>query len=326
MADNSSVSFVVIAYNEERNIETTLRAIASLDGLSDYEVIVVNDGSADTTGDIVRAIAARDPRVRLVDLTANSGRGNARQTGVSAARGDLIATVDADIVLPRDWFMRTSGALAQCDAVAGIAVPDADVSYIHRRFQLVPRVVPHTNAVSGGNGLYRRAVFEFVQFDASLREGEDSALNHDMRSRGLSLVTLPDLLVVHQEHKDFRTSLQWLFEVGRGATRQLFAYREIRQPDIAALAVVVAGVAGVLTAIEVSWTGLLLPIAVIGIAAVAHVRSRFHTPPAQWGTAALAIGADSAMLTAYFAGRLAGLATSLWGRRIIGAVDGAAQS
>jgi glycosyltransferase involved in cell wall biosynthesis len=326
MAERPSVSFVVIAFNEERNIETTLRAIASLDALCEYEVIVVNDGSADETGTIVRAIAARDPRVRLVDLTANSGRGHARHIGVSTARGDLIATVDADIVLPRDWFMRTSGALTQCDAVAGIAVPDADVSYIHRRFRLVPRVVPHTNAVSGGNGLYRRAVFELVRFDASLREGEDSALNHDMRNRGLSLVTLPDLLVVHQEHKDFRTSLRWLFDVGRGATRQLFAYREIRQPDIAALAVVVAVVAGVLTAIDVSWTGILLPIAVIGLAAVAHIRSRFHTPPGQWGPAALAVAADSALLTAYFAGRLAGLATSVRRRGFSVAVDDTALS
>jgi glycosyltransferase involved in cell wall biosynthesis len=326
MPESPSVSFVVIAYNEERHIEITLNAITALDGLGEYEILVVNDGSADATATIVRDIAARDRHVRLVDLAVNSGRGNARRTGVSAAQGDLIAIVDADIVLPRDWFIRTSAAVAHCDAAAGIGVPEADVSYVHRRSQLVPRVVPHSNAVSGGNGLYRRDVFDLVSFDASLREGEDSALNHDMRNHGLSLVSIPDLLVVHQEYKHFLTSLKWLFDVGKGATRQLFAYREIRQPDIITLAVVVAAVAGVVTAIEVSWIGILLPIPVIVIAASGHVRSRFHTPVAQCGRVAFAVAADSAMLTAYFMGRLVGLATSVRRRKISSVIDGAAAS
>jgi glycosyltransferase involved in cell wall biosynthesis len=309
MANSPYVSFVVIAYNEERNIAPTLNAIATLDGLSEYEIVVVNDGSADATASIVRTSASQDPRIRLIDLAANSGRGHARRTGVRAAHGDLIATVDADIVLPRDWFNRTLAALTHCDAVAGVPVPDGDVAYIHRRFQLAPRAVPATSAVPGSNGLYRRTVFDLVEYDSSLREGEDSALNHAMRSRGLSLVTLADLLVVHQERKTFLKSLSWLFEVGKGATRQLIEYREIRQPDVATAAVVVAMIAGVFIALEVSWIGIFLPIALVLVAAMQHVKSRFHTPPTQWGRAALAVGADSMMLTAYFAGRLAGLAT-----------------
>jgi hypothetical protein len=229
-------------------------------------------------------------------------------------------------VLPRDWFIRTSAALTHCDAAAGTGVPEADVAYVHRRSQLVPRVVPHTNAVSGGNGLYRRAVFDLVNFDSSLREGEDSVLNHDMRSQGLSLVTLPDLLVVHQEYKDFPTSLKWLFDVGKGATRQLFAYREIRQPDVVTIAVIVAAIAGVLIAIEVNWTGVLLPVAVICIAAIGHVRSRFHTPLRHSGRVALAIAADSAMLAAYFLGRLVGLATTIRRPKVRDAVDSVSPS
>ena len=100
------VSFVVIAYNEAKNIGRTLGVIASLAGLADYEVVVVNDGSGDATADVVREHAAGNPNVKLIDLPRNRGRGYARSTGIAAAEGELIATVDADIILPPDWFDR----------------------------------------------------------------------------------------------------------------------------------------------------------------------------------------------------------------------------
>ena len=60
---------------------------------------------------------------------------------------------------------------------------------------LVPRVVRGgTATVAGSNGLYRREVFDLVDFDPALREGEDSALNHAMERQGLSSVTVPGLL------------------------------------------------------------------------------------------------------------------------------------
>ncbi len=170
--------------------------------------------------------------MRLIDTGDNRGRGYARSTGVAAARGALIATVDADVILPPDWLTRARQALCGRDAVGGIAVPDGDVTYLRKRFGLAPRVVHGTTTVTGNNGLYRRGVFDVIGFDPALREGEDSALNHAMRRHGLSAATVPGLLVQHEGNKALAASLRWLFEVGQGATRQLLTYGEIRQPDI----------------------------------------------------------------------------------------------
>lgn len=315
MLDGTFVSFVVIAYNESGNIARTLDAIAAQDGLGGYEVIVVNDGSGDGTAGIVGRIAAADPRVRLIDLPENRGRGYARNTGTTAARGDLIATVDGDIILPTGWLARTRAALRNHDAVGGTAVPDGDVAYLHRRFGLAPRSVGHTTAVTGSNALYRREVFSIAGFDPALREGEDVALNHALRLHGLSLATVPGLLVRHAEGKTMRASLRWLFVSGKGATRQLLTYREVRSPDVAAGAFVAAAAGGLLL-----WSrrrplaGAALPAALVAAAGTQHVRSRFETPWSQWHRVVPAIAVDSAMLTAYFTGRLAGLA-ALWRRR-----------
>jgi hypothetical protein len=314
ISDATSVSFVVIAYNEAANIARTLAAITGLEGLNEHEVIVVDDGSRDGTAEIVADIAAQNPSVRLIQLKSNCGRGHARSTGVAAAHGDLIAMVDADIVLPTDWLACTRAALRDHDAVGGIAVPDGDVAYIHRRFELAPRVVHGTTTVAGSNGLYRREVFDFTAFDPALREGEDSALNHAMERQGLSSITIPGLLVQHEENKKFGTSLRWLFDTGRGATRQLLTFREVRQPDLATSAFVGTAALGVFLAIHRHrLIGTVIPISFVLIASMQHVKSRFETSPSDWRRVAPAVAVNGALLTAYFAGRVVGLAT-LWQR------------
>jgi GT2 family glycosyltransferase len=303
------VSFVIIAYNEQRNIGRTLASIAGLSGLGAHEIIVVNDGSRDDTAGVVREVAAASPRIRLIDLAENRGRGWARNTGVRAARGDLIATVDADIVLPGDWLVRARAALPGHAAVGGTAVPDGDVAYLHRRFGLTPRPAGHSIAVTGSNALYRRDTFALATFDASLREGEDSALNHAMSSNGLSLATVPGLLVEHTEDKSLLTSLRWLFDVGRGATRQFVAYRQVRGPDLVTAALLAAVAAGAGLAAAGYWrAGLAGPAALVVAASAQHVRTRFATPVSHAPRVLGAIAVDALLLTAYFAGRLAGLA------------------
>lgn len=308
MPQGISVSFIIIAYNEAANIARTMAAITALEALGEYELIIVDDASRDSTAQIVRDLAAKNHFIRLIELKENRGRGYARNTGIRAARGELIAMVDADIVLPANWLTRTRQALLYHDAAGGVAVPDGDVTYVFKRFGLVPRIVRPTTTVTGNNGLYRREVFDVAKFDPSLREGEDSALNYAMDHHGLSFVTIPDLFVRHEESKTFGTSLKWMFDTGKGATRQLLTYREVRQPDIAVGAFAGAVVLGSFLAVRRHRRiGAALPVGFVLAASAQHVRSRFETPRSSWSKVAPAVVADSAMLTAYFAGRLVGL-------------------
>jgi len=89
-----AVSVVVPAYNEERGIDPTLDRLSDVLGQSglEYEVIVVDDGSSDRTGAIVRD---RDD-VRLVEHTVNRGCGASLKTGIRHTRYPLVAILDAD--------------------------------------------------------------------------------------------------------------------------------------------------------------------------------------------------------------------------------------
>jgi len=95
---NVSISIFFPCYNEQDNVaRTTELAIAVLEKLNaDYEVIIVDDGSKDATGQIADKIAARNKRVRVVHHPTNLGYGAALQSGFRAAAKELVFYTDGD--------------------------------------------------------------------------------------------------------------------------------------------------------------------------------------------------------------------------------------
>ncbi len=90
------VSVIIPAYNAQSYLRATLDSVLE-QTYDTLEVIVVDDGSDDDTQGIAQAYAARDARVRLL-AKANGGVSSARNAGISAARGDYVAFLDADDV------------------------------------------------------------------------------------------------------------------------------------------------------------------------------------------------------------------------------------
>ncbi|HBC72822.1 MAG: Glycosyltransferase [Candidatus Amesbacteria bacterium GW2011_GWB1_47_19] len=93
------LSVVIPAYNEEKNIAACLTAVHTVIRqlrLSDWEIIVVNDGSRDRTGAIAAGFQKKIPRLRIVTNSPNKGYGGALKTGFSAATQDFIVFVPAD--------------------------------------------------------------------------------------------------------------------------------------------------------------------------------------------------------------------------------------
>ncbi len=96
-----SLSVVIPAYNEESRIGRTLSRVQEfLEPLLTFEVIVVDDGSRDKTREAVRAFADDNPRVRLLALPRNQGKGAAVRAGMLSATGDRILFMDADLATP----------------------------------------------------------------------------------------------------------------------------------------------------------------------------------------------------------------------------------
>src|SRR5262249_16746514 len=81
--------FVVPCFNEQGNVEPTVGSIrAAMGGRSDYEIILVNDASTDRTLEEMRALAAEDPRIRVLDSPTNLGFGGSSRRGPPPAAPD----------------------------------------------------------------------------------------------------------------------------------------------------------------------------------------------------------------------------------------------
>ena len=103
------VSLVVPFYNEADGIETFFREVTPIleriPGI-DYEIVCVNDGSADSTLERLLAVCAGNPRVRVVDLSRNFGKEAALTAGIDEAQGAAVIPFDADLQDPPEAIAR----------------------------------------------------------------------------------------------------------------------------------------------------------------------------------------------------------------------------
>jgi glycosyltransferase involved in cell wall biosynthesis len=100
------VSVIVPAFNEAENIPVSLPkmvAALSITGC-EFEILPVDDGSTDDTAEKIRQLAEDDPRIRYVGYKKNAGRGRAIRTGINAARGRYILTIDCDLSYSEEYL------------------------------------------------------------------------------------------------------------------------------------------------------------------------------------------------------------------------------
>lgn len=93
------ISIVIPCYNEEKNINRTLDGLTELFAKEnrDYEIIAVNDGSKDSTWDVIKKYSQKDKHIKGVNMMTNFGQSSAYMAGFDSAKGDYVITVSADM-------------------------------------------------------------------------------------------------------------------------------------------------------------------------------------------------------------------------------------
>ena len=214
-----TVSVVVCAYNAADTLDDCL---TSLDALTypSREVIVVNDGSRDATATIAR----RHPDVRVIDLL-NGGLSAARNAGLAAASGEIVAFTDADCRVDPDWLTYLVQPILVSD-VAGAGGPSVvppDDPWVAQCVARAPGGPTHVmlddrtaEHVPGCNMAFRRdALLSIDGFNpVYLRAGDDVDICWRLQARGLRIGFAPAALVWHHHRARVRT--YWRQQVGYG--------------------------------------------------------------------------------------------------------------
>ncbi|HEV2723933.1 MAG TPA: glycosyltransferase family 2 protein [Thermoleophilaceae bacterium] len=131
------LSIVLPAYNEEDNVEAAIsEATAAAERLvAEHEIVVVDDGSSDSTAERVRGLAVADPRIRLVQHDDNRGYGEALRSGFLSSRLDFVFFTDADLQFDMGELVLLLPYAGTVDVVAGYR--------INRQDTLVRRINAH---------------------------------------------------------------------------------------------------------------------------------------------------------------------------------------
>ncbi len=193
----SSLSIVLPAYNEEANVEGAVEhvsAVAQQLGM-DHEIILVNDGSSDRTGEIGRALAQRVPNFRLVEHYPNRGYGGALKAGFSAAGKELIAFFPADKQFDFGEIERLLARIDEADIVSGYRADRQD-SPVRKFFAFGWNTLMRLlfgylcRDVDCGFKLFRREILEHVTIGS---DGAmiDTEFLFKARSRGYRIADVP---------------------------------------------------------------------------------------------------------------------------------------
>jgi glycosyltransferase involved in cell wall biosynthesis len=124
MGDAPELSLVIPCYNEQDNLRALIKAIReAVDPLRlPYEVVITDDCSRDRSWEILKELAAADPRVRGLRFAFNCGESAASWAGLKAARGKYLVTLDADLQNDPKDLPKFLEALKQFDCVCGTRV------------------------------------------------------------------------------------------------------------------------------------------------------------------------------------------------------------
>ena len=142
MSDAPYLSLVIPAYNEQENIPVLLERVgASLSQIGrPFEVLIVDDGSSDSTPRLLEEGMAKYPWLRVLRMAKNGGQSAAFEAGFKAARGEVIATIDADLQNDPEEIPRLLPMLDGYDMVTGWRKDRHDTGFRRVQTKIANRV------------------------------------------------------------------------------------------------------------------------------------------------------------------------------------------
>ena len=225
-----TVSVIVCSYNGGRTLARCLESLGKLN-YPNYEVILVDDGSTDNTPEI----AAQFPNVRYIHQT-NHGLSHARNTGATAAKGDVFAYTDSDCMADPDWLYYLIGTLTSGD-YAGVGGPNVSPP-ARNAIQAVVAAAPGgpshvllTDTVAehipGCNMAFYRWAFENVGgFDPEYRKaGDDVDFCWRLQQSGCVIAFSPTAIVWHYRRFTLREFLKQ--QEGYGEAESLLRFKHL---------------------------------------------------------------------------------------------------
>lgn len=217
--NNPTISVILPSYNMEEYLPRCVSSICD-NTYQELEILIIDDGSTDNTLIISEQLAKKDPRIRVIHQQ-NRGLSNARNTGMRASEGEIIAFVDPDDWVDRNYFSKLQKALQETGA--GIAMcgywnvektgAQVEKLKIHTQETMNREEFMAFNRVKSyvWGKLYRREIIDGVLFSEQLKiEDADFNLKAIEKNPFLKAVCINEPLYFYvQRSNGLASKLQW---------------------------------------------------------------------------------------------------------------------
>ncbi len=226
MTDESTMkcSVVVITFNRAGDLPRSVRSLYAQTHRP-LEIVLVDDASTDSTPEAMSELAEKAPdgvAVIVRRRETNGGIGPARNTGIEAASGDIIAFTDDDCVAEPTWAAELAKGFSsdQIGAVGGAIVEPPERSWAQRAAEginFLGTKERSVRALNGCNMAYRATFLDAHPFDPKADYGDDLDRCFDVAGNGLVVWFTPRARVVHHHRRSIRAFLRQQFRRGKGS-------------------------------------------------------------------------------------------------------------
>ena len=235
------VSIVIPAYNEEKNIITTLTSLTKLNYPKDkLDIIVVNDGSTDNTKNIVKEFIARNKasNIKLINKK-NSGKGSALNIGLAISKGEFFICLDADSIVTKDALEKILPHFTNDNIAVVLPLLKVDkprnlwqrmqwLEYIVNMFY--KRLMSRLNCVHVAPGpfsVYRKDIIEKIGGFDENNLTEDLEISLRLQSNNYRIVQLLDAEVFTIAPKTFKELYKQRNRWYKGSVINAFKYKHM---------------------------------------------------------------------------------------------------
>lgn len=227
---NIKVSVIVPVYNAEKSLENTLKSVLRQE-LKEIEIILVDDGSTDKSGEIINKYKNKDSRIKAI-FQKNTGVSGARNTGIKFATGRYIGFVDSDDLVVSDMFIKMYKKAINNNAdivCCGIVLEsnykkieikptnkEMVIKYLFDKEKYIYKDA-YIDAWRKGfseccNKIYKREIINYnnLYFDVNKKYGEDHEFNLKVFTKANNIVLLPDTLYLYNRKNNNSVTRSYL--------------------------------------------------------------------------------------------------------------------
>jgi glycosyltransferase involved in cell wall biosynthesis len=236
MSTKPDISAIIPVYNNAQGLRTTLKSLVHQRFSPErYEIIIVDNNSTDDTLSVALEFVERYAQIiRVMEERDIQGSYAARNKGLKSAQGKIVAFVDADMSVDRDYLKNVSDFF---DGNKKIFYAGANVEIFTTR-KTIPALYNQLEGFDIKNCIQkkhfaptcclmvRREIFDKVgTFDPRLVSGGDVEFGHRVYEKGFSLDFAEDIVMEHPARSSWRSLFQKSFRIGKGYRQIAFFYK-----------------------------------------------------------------------------------------------------